>query len=93
MDDTQSTQVLVLDEIAQALHDMCQPLTVLLCRLEIGQIQQTAKSNESTSVWTDCTAECVRLSKSVSTMQNLVRQARANQCGGNNERIGWNTGQ
>jgi hypothetical protein len=79
--------------IAEALHDMCQPLTALHCRLEIAQMNEGAvASSGGTAVWTDCLRECDRLIEAVVTMRNLVRQARASDQGETDERIGFGTG-
>jgi hypothetical protein len=68
----------VITEIAEALHDMCQPLTALHCRLEMAQMSEgAAASSGGAAVWPDCLRECDRLIEAVVTMRNLVRQARA----------------
>jgi hypothetical protein len=67
----------LMNEIAEVLHDLCQPLTALQCRLEIGQINETATVQGSTTVWMDCLQECARLNNAVVTMRDLVQQARA----------------
>lgn len=67
----------VIDEIAQALHDMCQPLTALHCRLQIAQKDtEAAAPIGDSAIWTDCQRECDRLTESVVTMRNLIRQLR-----------------
>jgi hypothetical protein len=72
----------VMTEIAQALHDMCQPLTALHCMLEIAQRDtEAAALNGSSAVWTDCVWQCDRLTESVVTMRNLIRQARVSEQG------------
>jgi signal transduction histidine kinase len=62
----------VMRRIAEALHDMCQPLTALQCRLEIGQIHGTAEAYEEAV--TEALRESERLLVSVTAMRELVRQ-------------------
>jgi hypothetical protein len=70
----------LMNEIAGVLHDMCQPLTALQFRLEIGQINETATASDGVSaILTDCLCECERLNKTVATMRGLVQQVRANE--------------
>jgi len=69
-------------EIAAALHDMCQPLTALHCRLEIAQRDtEAATINGSSAIWADCLRQCDRLTESVVTMRNLIRQVRMSEQG------------
>jgi hypothetical protein len=72
----------IMTALAEALHDMCQPLTALYCRLEIGQIKQEAAApGGNATVWTDSLRECARLAETVAAMRALLQQARANQYG------------
>jgi hypothetical protein len=72
----------VMTEIAEALHDMCQPLTALHCRLQIAQMNEAADApSGGSAIWTDCLRECERLTESVVNMRNVIRQARVREQG------------
>ena len=67
-----------MDQMDQVLHDLCQPLTTLRCRLElaglIGTVEAYREAVESGL------AECVRLVEAVESMREIVgasRQAEA----------------
>ena len=62
-----------LRAIASALHDLCQPLTALHCRLEIGQMSETP-DGYSAAV-DEALVESERLLRGVSAMRELVRNA------------------
>ena len=60
--------------IAAALHDLCQPLTTLQCRLEMaGMIGTTEAYREAVEVGL---TECARLAELVAAMREGVRAAR-----------------
>ena len=59
--------------IAEALHDLCQPLTALQCRLEIGQLMGTPAGFQEAVA--EGLRECSRLLQGVNEMRNLVRNA------------------
>lgn len=73
----------MLAAIADALHDLCQPLTALACRLEIGQIgqmeEQAPGPKISPGAWAECLTECERMNRIVTAMRKLVQQAQAMQ--------------
>jgi hypothetical protein len=64
-----------MDQISQALHDLCQPLTTLQCRLEIAQLGGTDQD------YRDAVElgllECDRLIESVGLMRQIVRESRS----------------
>jgi hypothetical protein len=63
----------VVKQMSKALHDLCQPLTVLQCRLEIGGLTGTSESyREAVSLGL---VECARLMKAVESMRDIVRGA------------------
>lgn len=80
-----SEQMRAMEEIADALHAMCQPLTALQCQLELGQINEDAASgvallNGKSAVGTEqlyegCIRECVRLNMIVAAMRVMVQRA------------------
>ena len=57
--------------IAYAMHEMCQPLMALQCRLEIGRMIGTAAGYEESV--RDSLAECDRLLASVNVLREEVR--------------------
>ena len=62
-----------LAQICGALHDLCQPLTVLQCRLEMGRLMDTPESYRDAV--TLALADCYRLMNTVETMREIVRRA------------------
>lgn len=59
--------------IEVALHALCQPLTVLRCKLELGMLNGGHDAMREAMV--DGVRECRRLNVAVETMRELVRQA------------------
>jgi signal transduction histidine kinase len=60
--------------IGQALHDLCQPLTTLQCRLELAGVVGTDEAyREAVRL---ALVECERLVESVGSMREIVRAAR-----------------
>jgi hypothetical protein len=64
----------LLTRIAKALHEMCQPLTVLQCRLEID-LMESDLGTSVTQTAADCLRECDRLNASVANMRTLLQRA------------------
>ncbi len=63
-----------IKRIAAALHDLCQPLTTLQCRLEMAGMLGTPEAyREAVEVGL---AECGRLAELVTAMREGVRAAR-----------------
>jgi signal transduction histidine kinase len=57
--------------ISKALHDLCQPLTTLQCRLEMAKMQGNAEVyREAVELGL---ADCLRLSAAVGSMRAIVR--------------------
>jgi signal transduction histidine kinase len=72
-----------MERIGRALHDLCQPLTTLQCRLEMAQL---VGSNEAYREAIDLgLAECGRITDVVAAMREIVRaearQAEARELG------------
>jgi hypothetical protein len=66
----------VVEQMSKALHDLCQPLTVLQCRLEIGGLAGTPESyREAVSLGL---VECARLMDAVESMRDIVTAATCN---------------
>jgi hypothetical protein len=64
-----------MEQISQALHDLCQPLTTLQCRLEIAQLGGTAQDyRDAVELGL---VECDRLIEGVGLMRQIVRESRA----------------
>jgi len=62
-----------LRQLNQALHDLCQPMTTLQCRLEMAGVVGT---NEAYREAVDMgLAECSRLIDAVDAMRGMVRTA------------------
>ena len=64
----------MLAQIAHSLHEMCQPLTVLQCRLEIDLMEADLEPGVKQTA-AGCLRECERLNDRVSTMRALLQQA------------------
>jgi hypothetical protein len=60
-----------IERIEQALHDLCQPLTVLQCKLELGLL--SGGEDAIQAAVKDGLHECRRLNASVLAMRDLVR--------------------
>ncbi len=60
-----------LQELGVALHDLCQPLTTLQCRLEMARIIDTDAEYRDAVGFS--LAECQRLACSVAHMRELLR--------------------
>jgi signal transduction histidine kinase len=63
----------VIAGIEVALHELCQPLTVLRCKLELGMLKGGPEAMHEAMV--DGVRECLRLNSAVETMRELVRRA------------------
>jgi signal transduction histidine kinase len=57
--------------MGRALHDLCQPLTTLQCRLELATLTGTEQGyREAVDLGL---AECARLAEAVGSMREIVR--------------------
>jgi hypothetical protein len=64
----------LVERIKVALHDLCQPLTVLQCRLAMGEmIGEPGAMREAIC---EALVECVRLNAVVGTMREILQQAK-----------------
>jgi hypothetical protein len=67
----------LVERIDVALHSLCQPLTVLQCRLALGElIDEPDAMREAIR---EALQECVRLNQTVGTMRTMLQEVRANQ--------------
>ena len=62
-----------LRELGRALHDLCQPLTTLQCRLELAQLQGTAEGH--LEAVEKGLVDCERLTELVKSMRVMLRAA------------------
>ncbi len=61
------------NDLKKAMHDMCQPLTTLQCRLEMAGVVGTAEAyREAVELGL---VECSRLLSAVDAMREVVRAA------------------
>jgi hypothetical protein len=64
-----------------ALHGLCQPLTVLQCRLALGEL--IGEPEAMREAIREALTECVRLNQTVGTMRTMLQQAmQSNQTNG-----------
>jgi hypothetical protein len=62
----------LVERIDVALHALCQPLTVLQCRLAMGEL--IGEPEAMRDAIREALLECVRLNQSVGTMRTMLRQ-------------------
>ena len=55
-----------------ALHGLCQPLTVLQCRLAMGEL--AGEPNAMREAIHEALQECARLNQTVGTMRAMLQQ-------------------
>ncbi len=60
-----------LADLGVALHDLCQPLTTLQCRMEMAQLLDSESSYREAV--TQALAECARLTECVVRMRQSLR--------------------
>ena len=60
-----------LQQMSAVLHDLCQPLTTVQCRLEMAQLLDTCEDYRE-AVQTSA-AECARLAAHVHALRDLLR--------------------
>jgi hypothetical protein len=70
------------ERIDVALHGMCQPLTVLQCRLALGELMGEPEAMREAI--REALTECARLNQTVGTMRTMLQQAMQS----NTERLG-----
>jgi len=60
-----------MEQIEDALHDLCQPLTTLQCRLELAGLLNTPEAyREAVDV---ALVECEKLMSAVISMRGVIR--------------------
>jgi hypothetical protein len=73
----------LVERLDVALHGLCQPLTVLQCRLAMGEM--IGEPGAMLEAIREALKECVRLNQTVGTMRTMLQQVKADT---NDERIG-----
>jgi hypothetical protein len=73
----------LVERLDVALHGLCQPLTVLQCRLAMGEM--IGEPDAMLEAIREALKECVRLNQTVGTMRMVLQQVRTDT---NDERIG-----
>lgn len=63
----------LVERIDVALHGLCQPLTVLQCRLALGEL--IGEPSAMREALREGLEECVRLNEVVGTMREMLQQA------------------
>jgi hypothetical protein len=63
----------LVERIDVALHGLCQPLTVLQCRLAMGEL--IGEPDAMREAIREGLQECARLNKTVGTMRAMLQQA------------------
>jgi hypothetical protein len=71
MDEASGTAL--VERIDVALHGLCQPLTVLQCRLAMGEM--IGEPEAMREAIREALLECVRLNQTVGTMRTMLQQA------------------
>jgi hypothetical protein len=66
----------LVERIDVALHALCQPLTVLQCRLAMGELIGEPESMREAI--REALLECVRLNQTVGTMRTMLQQMMQN---------------
>ena len=73
----QSGQTDLVQRMDVALHGLCQPLTVLQCRLALGELID--EPNAMREAIREALQECARLNRTVGTMRMMLQEMRADQ--------------
>ena len=68
-----TTEQEALHQLSKALHDLCQPMTTLQCRLEMADVLGTVDAYRD-AVELGLT-ECSRLIEAIDAMRGMVRTA------------------
>jgi hypothetical protein len=69
-------QAAMMERLDVALHGLCQPLTVLQCRLAMGEM--IGEPEAMREAIREALSECVRLNQTVGTMRTMLQQMMEN---------------
>jgi hypothetical protein len=65
----------LVERMDVALHGLCQPLTVLQCKLALGEL--ISEPNAMREAIREALQECARLNQTVGTMRAILQQVMA----------------
>ena len=68
-----------VERLDVALHGLCQPLTVLQCRLAMGEM--IGEPDAMMEAIREALKECVRLNQTVGTMRKMLQEMKADKKG------------
>ena len=68
-----SDEIELLERMDVALHSLCQPLTVLQCRLAMGEM--IGEPDAMREAIREALVECARLNKTVGMMRSLLQES------------------
>jgi hypothetical protein len=71
----QEARAELVERLDVALHGLCQPLTVLQCRLAMGEM--IGEPQAMLEAIREALKECVRLNQTVGTMRTVLQQVKA----------------
>src|ERR1700727_3982119 len=69
----QSGRAEFVERLDMALHGLCQPLTVLQCRLAMGEL--IGEPDAMLEAIREALVECARLNKTVGTMRTVLQES------------------
>ncbi len=67
------SEAILLERIDGMLHDLCQPLTVMQCRLALGQLN--GKPEALLAAVGEALGECARMNHAVEAMRDVLMSA------------------
>jgi hypothetical protein len=70
----QEARAELVERLDVALHGLCQPLTVLQCRLAMGEM--IGEPQAMLEAIREALKECVRLNQTVGTMRTVLQQVK-----------------
>jgi len=73
----QAVRLDLVERIDVALHSLCQPLTVLQCRLSLGELSD--ESDAMREAIREALQECLRLNQTVDVMRTMLQEMKADQ--------------
>jgi hypothetical protein len=68
-----SAEMELLERMDMALHSLCQPLTVLQCRLAMGE--RIGEPDAMREAIREALVECARLNKTVGAMRSVLQES------------------
>jgi hypothetical protein len=74
---SQAVRLDLVERIDVALHSLCQPLTVLQCRLSLGELSD--EPDAMREAIREALQECLRLNQTVDVMRTMLQEMKADQ--------------